>query len=186
MQEKLKQIASRIRELRDILQIAPQEMAKTLGIELGEYERFESGTVDIPVGILYQIAQRCDVELSSLLTGEEPRLHAYCLTRAGKGVSVNRRHAYGYQALAANFRDKQAEPFLVTVEPHAHAADGHSALNSHPGQEFDYVLEGTLQITLGTHELVLEAGDSLFFDSGVPHGMKALNNQNAKFLALIL
>ena len=126
------------------------------------------------------------MELSSLLTGEEPRLHGYCLTRAGKGVSVNRRHAYGYQALAANFRDKQAEPFLVTVDPHTHPADGHSALNSHPGQEFDYVLEGTLQITLGTHELVLEAGDSLFFDSGVPHGMKALNGQNAKFLALIL
>jgi quercetin dioxygenase-like cupin family protein len=59
-------------------------------------------------------------------------------------------------------------------------------LNSHPGQEFNYVLEGTLKIVIDGHELVLEVGDSLYFDATKPHGMQAIGDQTARFLAIIL
>ena len=59
------------------------------------------------------------MELSSLLTGEEPRLRVYTVTRAGRGVKVDRRRDYDYQSLAFNFVDKRMEPFLITVEPAA-------------------------------------------------------------------
>jgi len=72
----------------------------------------------------------------------------------------------------------------VTVDPGPEDAPDH--LNSHPGQEFNYVLEGTLRIVLGSHEIILNQGDSLFFDSGIEHGMKALNGMSARFLAVIL
>ncbi len=184
MQEELKQIADRIKGLREIIGVSQQTIAKELGISENMYQEYERGNTDIPVGILYKLAQRYNVELASLLTGTEPRLQTYSLTRKDHGVSVERRRDYKYQSLANNFIHKKAEPFVVMVEPEADDAPIH--YNNHPGQEFDYVLEGTLKILLDGHELILNEGDSLFYDSSVNHGMKALNNKPAKFLAVIM
>jgi quercetin dioxygenase-like cupin family protein len=180
MQEKIKQVASRIRELREIFGVSGAALAGEFQIAEADYQRYESGTVDIPVGILYQIAQRFQVELTTLLTGEEPRLRTYALTRAGQGVSVDRSKDYAYQSLAYNFIHKRAEPFLVTVDP------GPEHFNSHPGQEFHYVLAGTLRVLLDQHELVLEPGDSLYFDSSVAHSLTALNDAPAQLIAVIV
>lgn len=184
LEEQIKQIAERIKGLRDIKGISAAEMARELNIPLESYLDYESGEVDIPVGILYQLAQKFNFQLSTLITGEEPRLHTYSLTRKGRGVSVERRKDYKYQSLAYNFVHKKAEPFLVAVEPVDEESPVH--LNSHPGQEFDYVLEGTLKVVLGNNEIVLNEGDSLFYDSSIGHGMKAINGKTAKFLAVIL
>ena len=124
------------------------------------------------------------MEISSLLTGDAPRLAHYCLVRKNEGASVERRSDYRYQSLAFNFIHKKAEPFLVAVEP---APQGKPApANIHPGQEFNYCLEGRLEVTVGEHALILNEGDSLFFDSSIPHGMKALGGKAARFLAVIL
>jgi transcriptional regulator with XRE-family HTH domain len=184
MQERIRQVANRLRELREIFGVTPEKLAQELRLAVDEYRQYESGTVDIPVGVLYQIAHRFNVELTALLTGEEPRLHSYALTRSGQGVSVDRRQEYKYQSLGYSFIHKKAEPFLVTVDPRPDEAPDH--VNSHPGQEFNYVLEGELRITLAGHEVLLHPGDSLFFDSGVPHGMRALAGKPARFLAVIL
>ena len=183
MEGQLKLIAERIKGLRDIYGVSDVELAKNLKLPLELYQKYEDGTLDIPVGVLYQMAQRFNMELSTLLTGEEPRLHTYSLTRKGRGVSVERRKEYKYQNLAYNFIHKKAEPFLVTVDPGPENAPVH--LNHHPGQEFDYLLEGTLKIILGEAEIVLNEGDSLYYDSNVNHGMQALNGKPAKFLAII-
>ncbi len=184
MSEQLQQVAQRLRGLREVEGVSASSLAHELDIPLVTYEQYESGAVDIPVGVLFEVASKFGVELTALLTGEEPRLHTYALTRRGKGVGVERRREYRYQALAYNFVHKKAEPFLVTVEPDDPGEPAH--VNTHPGQEFDYVLSGTLQIVIDGHELVLEAGDSVFFDSGVEHGMKALGGQPAEFLAVVM
>jgi quercetin dioxygenase-like cupin family protein len=88
-----------------------------------------------------------------------------------------------YQSLAHNFINKKSEPFMVTVEPEAGDVPIH--LNNHPGQEFNYVMEGTLMIYIDGHQLILNEGDSLYFDSGCNHGMKAVGGKRAKFLAII-
>lgn len=183
MSDQLKEIAARVQDLRDIAGVTQEQVATDLGLPLETYAAYESGESDIPVSVLYQIASRFGVELTALLTGEEPRLHSYCLVRQRKGVEVERRQEYGYQSLAYNFSHKKAEPFLVTVEP---KPDQEIHLNSHPGQEFNYVLEGTLKLVLDGHELVLNAGDSLYFDSSLKHGMMALGGTPAQFLAIIL
>lgn len=184
MEEQLKLIAERIKGLRDIFGVTAADLAMDLNLPLELYQKYENGTVDIPVGVLYRIAQRFNMELSTLLTGEEPRLQTYSLTRNGRGVSVERRKEYRYQNLAYNFIRKKAEPFLVTVDPEPENAPVH--LNNHPGQEFDYLLEGTLKIVLGEKEIILNEGDSIYYDSNINHGMKALNGKPAKFLAIIL
>lgn len=184
MSEQIKLIASRIKELREISAISAQSLAAELNISEEIYLEYESGNTDIPVSFLYQIANRFNVELSAILTGDNPRLHTYQVVRKGKGANVERREDYKYQSLANNFIGKKAEPFIVTVAPEADSFPVH--FNSHKGQEFNYVIEGTLKIIINGHELVLEEGDSVYFDSSANHGMKALNGKQANFLAIIL
>lgn len=184
MTEQIRQIADRIRGLREIARLSAETCARELGIPAETYRSYESGAADIPASFLYQVAHKFNVELSSLLTGEEPRLHQYCVTRAGRGVKVERRTDYDYQSLAFNFADKKMEPFLITVAPRPAAEP--VPLNAHPGQEFNYLLEGTLRVVVSGHEVVLKPGDSIYFDSAHVHGMKAVGDAPARFLAVIL
>ena len=180
MQEHIGQVAARVRELRSLSGIPAQAMAEELGLDPEAYARLESGEEDISVGNLTRIAHRCNAELVSLITGEEPRLHTFALTRKGTGATVERKAEYQYESLAPHFIHKKAEPFLVTVPP---GLSQH--LNIHPGQEFTYLLEGRLQVTVGGHEMVLEPGDSLYFDSSTPHAVQAMDGRPARFLAVL-
>jgi mannose-6-phosphate isomerase-like protein (cupin superfamily) len=184
MQEKIKEIAARIRDLREVSQISAADMAKHLGLPLSAYQGYEDGTDDIPASLLCEVASRLQVDLGILLTGETPHMHVFTVTRSGKGAEVERRRQYRYQSLAANLVHKKAEPFLVTVDPRP--AGTPVETNSHPGQEFDFVLEGSLRVAIHDNEIVLNAGDSLFFDSNYPHGMQALGGRPCRFLAIIL
>lgn len=184
MIDHIKQVAVRIRDLREISGTSAETLATQLNIPLETYLGFESGNTDIPVSILFQIAHKFNVELTALLTGEEPHLHNYCLVRKGKGVKIERRAEYDYESLGFNFIHKKAEPFLVTVQPEAE--DAPYAVNSHPGQEFDYVLKGAMKVIIDGHEMELQEGDSLFFDAHYNHGMKAANNEPAQFLAIVI
>jgi len=157
-------------------------MAGHLGITLAEYRALESGKTDISVSSLLTLAHAMGVELSALLTGENPRLHQYCVVRKGHGVQVERMKQYKYENLAYNFIHKTAEPFIVTAEPD----EGPVTYNSHPGQEFNYVLEGAMTVYFDDHTVLLREGDSMYFDASHRHAMKAMNGQPVRFLALIM
>jgi quercetin dioxygenase-like cupin family protein len=184
MQERIKEVASRIKELRGILGIGLEDMAASLQLDREKYLKYENGEEDIPASVLYEISHRLGVEMSILLTGEAPRMHYFTVTRKGKGASVERRKQYKYQSLASNFINKKAEPFIVTVEPGPASARVHT--NSHPGQEFNLVLEGSLKFVIRDQEIILDEGDSIYFDSSCDHAMVARNNKPARFLAIIM
>jgi transcriptional regulator with XRE-family HTH domain len=184
MKEKIKEIALRIRELRELYNISVQDMADHLQISEYHYQEYENGTMDIPASILFEIAQKLGVDMGLLLTGEETRMHIFSVTRNGKGVEVERQKHYKYENLAEKFIHKKSEPFVVTVEPKSNI--NRPPTNSHPGQEFDYVLEGILKIYIHENVIVLNEGDSIFFDSSYEHAMEALENQPVKFLAIVM
>jgi quercetin dioxygenase-like cupin family protein len=184
MKEKMKEIGSRIFELKDLSDISAEEMAEYLKIDVEIYKEYEAGIADIPASILYEIAQKFGVDMGLLLTGEETRMHIFTVTRKGKGAAVERQKQYKYENLAEKFIHKKAEPFIVTVEPKP--SGGVPSKNSHPGQEFNYVLEGSLKYYIHNNEIILNEGDSIFFDSSQEHAMEALNNEPAKFLAIIM
>jgi mannose-6-phosphate isomerase-like protein (cupin superfamily) len=184
MSEHIRQIAMRIRELREIAGMPADLLAGEFHIEPAVYRGYESGMVDIPVSVLLDIAKKFNVDLTEILTGGSPRLHEYCLVRKGKGVIVEREKSYEYQSLAYNYIHKKAEPFLVTVPPEPD--DAPIPANSHPGQEFYYMLEGTMKVVINKHELMMYEGDSLFFDATFAHGMKTVGSKPAKFVALII
>ncbi|MGI6727908.1 MAG: helix-turn-helix domain-containing protein [Anaerovoracaceae bacterium] len=184
MSNQIKLIASRIKELREISGLSTESLSKELGVSKELYQTYESGNIDIPVGLLYKIAKKFNVELTAILTGDEPKLHNYSLVRAGRGVFVERKKPYRYQSLAYNFINKKSEPFLVTVEPKSDKEQ--MVFSSHPGQEFNYMMEGKLKIIIDGHELILNEGDSLYFDSTLSHGLAALDDKPAKFLAVVI
>ncbi|RHJ93549.1 helix-turn-helix domain-containing protein [Parabacteroides bouchesdurhonensis] len=184
MNEQIKQIAERLAGLRDALEVTPAEMAKVCNLTTEEYLKLESGTVDISVSILHQISQAYGVELTTLMFGDEPKMSSYFITRNGKGVAVERTKAYKYQSLGAGFAGRKADPFLVTVHPKPE--DEPIYLNSHAGQEYNLVLQGRMLLQINNKDLILEEGDSIYFNSELPHGMKALDGNKVVFLAVIL
>ena len=181
--EQLGLIALRIKDLRDIAGLTTAEVADKTGITLAEYEAYETGTRDFSFSHLFNIAEALGVDISDLLTGESPKLHGYVLTRAGQGLKFNRREQYVYHHLAYNFQGKLAEPFIVTVTQDVPGAEKQA--HSHEGQEFDYVLAGKLKIVLGGNELYLQAGDSLYYNSALPHVMYALEG-DCQFIAVVV
>ncbi|MDR2469260.1 MAG: cupin domain-containing protein [Tannerella sp.] len=184
MNEQIKQIAERMVGLRDALEISAEEMAGVCNLTTEAYLLLESGTVDISVSVLHRIAQAYGIELTALMFGDEPKMNAYFVTRKDKGVAVERTKAYKYQSLAAGFSKRRADPFLVTVHPKPENEPIY--LNRHDGQEYNYVISGRLLFRINDKELILEEGDSIYFNSELPHGMKALDGKNVSFLAVIL
>lgn len=184
MTEQIKLIADRVKGLREISGVSAETLAREFGISPELYSEYENGKADIPVSFIYKIAHKFGIELSAILTGQDPRLHVYCVVRKGKGLNVERRKQYKYENLAYNFIHKKAEPFMVTIDPSDD--DTPVEYNAHPGQEFNYVIEGKMKILIDNHEVILDEGDSIFYDSGYKHAMKALDNKQARFLAIIL
>jgi len=187
--ENLADIALRLRSLRDDLGVSIEEMAVATETTPEQYEALESGTVDFSFTTLYHAANKLGVDMIDLLTGEGPNLSGYSIVRAGKGLSIKRRAGFEYLHLAPTFKDKLAEPFVVTAPYFEDEQDKPIALSSHVGQELDYVLSGRLRFAyedaLGVRTEELGPGDALFYDSGRGHGMIATGGEACTFLAVV-
>lgn len=174
-------IAERIKGLRDASELTRAAVAEATGIEAETYTRYEAGAVDTPMSYLSVLASFYKVDVTAILTGGDAHARVFHVTRKGGGPVVERRHVYHYEALGALFTGKEMEPFIVTVEPSVN--DVH--LNTHHGQEFNYVLSGILRLTVGDNTMVLSPGDSIYFNAATPHGMQAQGPGAATFLAVI-
>ena len=183
MEQAYKEIAPRLKGLRDALDWDVAEMARQTGITPAEVERYESGTVEIPLGFLLKASQASGVELNTLIAGSEAHLTGHSLVRKGKGLAVDRRKDYDYKSLAYRFKGRRMEPFEITVPP---KEPKDLSFTSHSGQEFIYGLEGRLELRLGDSVVVVEPGDSLYFDSQTPHALRGLDDKPARFLDVIL
>ena len=184
MTEQIRQIAERIREIREISGISAETLAVKLGLPYDTYLNYESGNADIPVGVILSISELFNIEMSVMLGGDNPKLRIFSVVRNGKGLKLERTKQYKYESLAYNFIHKKGEPFMVTVEPSSD--DNWPEFNSHPGQEFHYIVEGNMKTMIDGHEVILNPGDSIYFDSGCRHAMKALNDKSVRFLAIVL
>jgi transcriptional regulator with XRE-family HTH domain len=184
MNEELKQIGLRIKGLRDALDLTQEEFAASCDIPVEDYIEYENGNRDFSISLLKRIADTYKIDMTTLMFDEEPRMSSYALTRREKGLVIKRVEEYDYQALASGFTNRKADIFVVTVEPKEEKRPIH--LSAHPGQEFCLVFKGRLLVQVNGKDLILEKGDSLYFDPSLPHGMKALDGKPAKFLTVIV
>ena len=82
--------------------------------------------------MIYEVANVMNVDPTELLTGEEPKMNSYTVTRSGQGVSVERYKGYAFESLAYNFIGRNKEPMIVTMYPN----EKKPQLVTHGGQEF--------------------------------------------------
>ncbi|MBQ2676174.1 MAG: cupin domain-containing protein [Clostridia bacterium] len=186
MEPKFAEVAQRIIDLREIMELSVEEMAQATDTTVEEYVELEKGKTDFSFTFLYKCAERFGVDMIELLTGENPRLKSYTITRNGKGLPIKRRQGFAYYHLAEALKDKLCEPFLVCA-PYLEEQQTQSIhLSQHDGQEFNYILSGKLKVQIGDNIEILNPGDSVMYDSSQPHGMIATDGEECRFLAIIL
>ena len=185
MMEEIKDVGKRLKDLREILEITPEELASYIGVDLEDYLAHENGTAGFSFTFLFKASQKLGVDITDLLTGESPKLSTYDLVRKGKGLPIHRRHGFDYQNLAYLFKGRILEPFLVTAK-YDPALEGQPIeLSRHDGQEFDYVLSGSLTVQIGDKIELLHAGDAIYYDASNGHGMIASGGKDCLFLAVV-
>ena len=182
----LADIAKRIRELREIMGWTAAEMAEKTEVSEKQYIIYESGDTDIPFSFMHKCSLAFDVEMTELLEGKSANLSSYTVTRAGKGQQTAKEDGIDIKNLAPKFRDKIAEPYYVRYEYSAAQQNKPIHLAQHSGQEFDFILSGSLKVQIGEHTEILHEGDSIYYDSSTPHGMVAIDGQDCVFCAVVL
>jgi transcriptional regulator with XRE-family HTH domain len=186
METHILEISERIKGMREILNISAEEMAKVTGTSVDKYLEAENGNSDFTFTFIMKCAQKFKMDIVELLTGSNPTLSSYTVVRKGGGLPIERRKGFEYKHLGYRFKDKMVEPFLVTVPYNKDDENKPLDYSTHTGQEFDYILKGSLKIDFDGHVEILNAGDSVLYDSGHPHGMTAINGGDCKFLAVVI
>lgn len=180
MNEQLRTIAARIKDLREFSDYSTQELAKLAGIAHEDYLDIENAVVDIPIGSLYNIAKALQIDPTVILLGENSSNNEAAVVYDNDGLKIERYPGYSFVSLAHKFIDRKMEPMVVTlkggIEPE---------LVKHTGQEFNYVLSGKLRVIVGSKEYYLRAGDCIYFNPTLPHAQVSMDVES-KFLTVIL
>ena len=184
MKDKLNQIAARIKELRIVTGLSVEEMAARTGTTVEEYEQCEAGNRNLSVAFLYHCTLSFGVDLGDLLEGKSPKLRQYALTRRGGGQRIEEAHNMIGFNLASGFRNRIALPLYM--ELNNTGDEDNIELVTHEGQECDIVIRGHMKIRIGDKTEILGPGDCIYFDSGTPHGMIAVNGADCAFYAIVL
>ena len=183
---KIQEISGRIRELRELENKTPEEMAKATDSTVEEYLACEAGHRDLNFTFIYRCALALNVTITDILEGYSPVLRSYTMTRAGEGRKISRAHGMTYYNLAYAFQNRIAEPLFVRSIYDEQAQAKPIDLTKHDGQECDIVISGHLKVQIGPHSEILGPGDSIYYDSGTPHGMIAVGGEDCVFYAIVL
>ena len=181
MTTEFEQIGLRIKGLREACDMSREELAEELGVSAETYAAYEETGADVPISAIYHIANRFGVDFTEILTGTGAKLDTYQVVKAGRGRTIDRYPGYYYRDLAWRYNHKIMQPLLVTLDP----TDEPAELVTHTGQEFNLVTEGCVVITFDDKELVLSAGDSIYFNPTHPHGQKCGGDTPATFVTIL-
>lgn len=175
------EIGARLRELREVSDYTIEDLAAELNLSPEVYASYEENGKDVPISVIYEIANKFKVDFTEIVTGQSAKLETYHLIRRGGGKIINRNPEYHFEDLAYRYANKIMQPLLVTLEP----GDDVAKLITHSGQEFNMVLEGTVIVTLGDKDFTLNPGDTIYFNPTIPHGQRCGGAEKARFLTVI-
>lgn len=180
-------VGEKIKAVREEKGMSLQDLAAATGFSSALLSQVENHMVSPPLGTLIKISKGLGVEIG--LFFQDVREAQYTIVRKNEREKVSRvsskmgkKYGYSYEALAFDKKGRHMEPFLVTLEE-ASTKDHHSF--SHEGEEFIYVLEGKMEVQLEDHSDILEPGDSIYFDSTIPHRVSCVDGAETKILAVI-
>lgn len=181
-------VGEKIKALRENQGISLEQLAERAGLAIEQIDRIENN-IDLPsLAPLIKIARVLGVRLGTFLDDQEELGPVVCRKReATDSISfsnnaIQSRKHMEYHSLSKSKADRHMEPFIIDVTP---TDDNAFVLSSHEGEEFIMVMSGTMEISYGKHTYLLEEGDSIYYDSIVPHHVHAYQGQAAKILAVI-
>lgn len=183
---RLEEVAARIKEMRCIMGFSEEEMAAKTDVTAEQYIMYENAKIDLPFTFIHKCAIAFDIEITDLLEGHSAKLSSFTVTRKGKGQLTAKEYGIEISNLAPLFRNKIAEPYWVKYEYSEEQQKLPIHTTTHSGQEFDLVVSGSLKVQVGKHTVVLHEGDSIYYDSGTPHGMIAVDGADCVFCAVVL
>lgn len=181
MDEKV--IGENIRRLRTQRGQTLTAAAQAAGLAKSNLSKIENGQISAPVSTMMRIADALKVPLADFFA-EGKRSPDYVVTRKGKGIPIVRdgsQFGYAYEALALEMQGKKAEPFILTVKP-----TDPPATFQHGGDEFLYILSGKMEFTIGDEKLVLNPGDSVYFNPRKPHAARAVGKSPVRYLDIFV
>ncbi|MBN2610343.1 MAG: helix-turn-helix transcriptional regulator [Bacteroidales bacterium] len=182
------QIGSKIKSIREIKNVSIEELAERINLSVEQLNRIETGDQLPSLAPLIKIARGLGVRLGTftddhehlgpvVTRGDDKRRSISFSNKSGE----SRQHLDFY-SLAQDKAGRHMEPYLVDIFPSDR--DNH-ALSSHEGEEFIYVLDGTVEISYGKDVFRLEKGDSIYYDSIVAHNVHAANHKPATILGVV-
>ncbi len=161
--------------------VPPESVREALGWDQETLDRVLSDRLSPGISELLRLATFLGVGISELLGGAEQSGKKAVKTGANERVGVDRKNFLHYESLASAFAGRHLEPFVVELY---RGAQGSEDVSRHPGEEFLFLLSGELQVTVDGEEFRLEAGDSLYFDSQLPHSLISLS-ERSRLVAVI-
>ena len=180
-------ISQRIQYFMDKQQITAQALAKATGLEQVFIETMLESDVYPPLGPLMKIARTLGVRLGTFLDDQET-CNPYVVKQADRtsGFSVlaeqGKPAALNFYSLGTGKTDRHMEPFFVEILPESAKT---KTLSSHEGEEWIGVLSGSIELIYGQETHILHAGDSVLYDSVVPHYVSCVGDEKAQIHAVI-
>ena len=180
-------IGDRSKSLRTEKKMSIEAVSKESGISESIISGIEDNTISPPLGSIISLAKVFQVTLGEFLgdSADSP----YCIVRSDDRKTVSRFSSvgsssggYSYESLGHQKQNRQMEPFLVTLTPDERS---HVEPNQHEGEEIIFVLEGQVEVSLSDHTDVLNPGDSIYYDSTLPHVVSCYGGEPATILAVI-
>ena len=179
-------MGERVREARENRGLSLFDLYLRTNIDLDQLSQIEEGEIAPPLGTVIKLAKALDLKIGYFISGEEGK--SYTIVRRGDREVVSRHdptkeqyYGYEYVPLAPHKTDRHMEPFLVTLDP----SETEEERSTHDGQEFIFVLDGKMEVRLGEEIHILEPGDSIYYDSTVPHLVKCHNKESTIILAVL-
>jgi transcriptional regulator with XRE-family HTH domain len=179
-------VGQRMRIVRQEKGLTTEDVGQRTGLSPTYVDKIEADELSPPLGVLIRIAKALDMRLGRFIsTGE---VKPFTVVRKHERRIVSRytsaqgdQYGYTYESLAPDKKDRHMEPFMITLVP----SGAKKELSTHAGQEFIYVLEGAMEVILEEHKDVLHAGDSIYYDSSVPHLVRCHGDKETVILAVL-
>jgi quercetin dioxygenase-like cupin family protein/DNA-binding XRE family transcriptional regulator len=176
----------RFKEARESRGLSIFDIYLRTNIDVEQLSQIEEGKVIPPLGTVIKLAKALDIKIGYLVSGEEEKVYTIIRKDDRKVISrydssKEKQYGYEYESLAPHKTDRHMEPFLVTLEP----SETEHERSTHDGQEFIFVLQGKMEVRLEDEIHILEPGDSIYYDSTVPHLVKCHNKETTKILAVL-
>ncbi len=183
-------LGKKIREIRLKRGLTLQDLSKLTGLSKPTLSQIENNVTIPPIATLLKISRALGKHIGNFFQDDTPVTNRISVVRfeerqevMGRMEQVEaRRIGYRYESLAYHLSDKRMEPFIVEIEP---IDENASIFYKHKGEEFLFVMEGELEFRGADKVITLRPGDSLYFDSEIPHALRGLGGKRAKALAVI-